>query len=166
MPGPCPAGCMNAAPTCFLEALSFMVLFTIQAILVSCLRPSGELPVHCTAQRPIISLCDTLCTQSLHAVSCACSLVFGLLFPAFHSFEAIESSNKTDDQQVCTVTGERGAVESSGLHLRLHEETKSQSKLQPTPAAGPDTLMLCCSGSSTGCSMQSFRCWSQHCGPS
>eukprot|EP00891_Asterochloris_glomerata_P006917 jgi/Astpho2/6917/Aster-01784 len=27
------------------------------------------------------------------------SLVFGLLFPAFHSFEAIESSTKTDDQQ-------------------------------------------------------------------
>ena len=50
--------------------------------------------------------------QSMHTMCCTCSLVFGLLFPAFHSFEAIESSTKTDDQPVCTVTGERGACES------------------------------------------------------
>ena len=48
-------------------------------------------------------------------VSGVCSLGFGLLFPAYGSFMAIESSGTEDDTQVRTTTYLDAAVQCSGL---------------------------------------------------
>lgn len=48
-------------------------------------------------------------------VSGACSLGFGLLFPAYGSFMAIESSGTEDDTQVGTTTYLDAAVQCLGL---------------------------------------------------
>ena len=66
----------------------------------------------------------------------ACSLGFGLLFPAYGSFMAIESSGTEDDTQVLPV---------------------SDSAVVPACMAPPLKFVLKCSGWSIGCYTLSFK---------
>ena len=61
--------------------------------------------------RSFLRLADAsgvMAENMMYAVISCCSLGFGLLFPAYGSFMAIESSGTEDDTQVRTVTDDRG----------------------------------------------------------